>query len=103
MTLIPVEKINLSLLECSPQVKGRTRAFLTLDSFDKGGDGGGPLESDDLYHSDGAPLVAQSTRWIKNKRRCFNNVYIYGNGRSVKAMVVVEDCSDMGCVSHQCF
>ena len=32
--------------KCSPQVIGHTKAFLTLNSFEAGGDGGGPSECD---------------------------------------------------------
>nr|GEZ88185.1 hypothetical protein [Tanacetum cinerariifolium] len=57
---------------CSPPVTGGTEATLTLNSFQKGGDGGGPSE-------------------------CHKYITINGNGRSVKAMVVDECDSTMGC------
>ncbi|KAJ4828183.1 hypothetical protein Tsubulata_025064, partial [Turnera subulata] len=75
---------------CSPPVTTNTKAFLTLNSFQKGGDGGGPSECDNQYHSDDTPVVALSTGWFSNKSRCHNNITINGNGRSVVAMVVDE-------------
>ncbi|RYR72287.1 hypothetical protein Ahy_A02g006481 isoform A [Arachis hypogaea] len=57
--------------ECSPQVTTHTKAYLTLNSFEKDGDGGGP--------------------------RCHKKITIHGNGRSVEAMVVDECDSTMGC------
>ncbi|KAK4411380.1 Kiwellin-1 [Sesamum angolense] len=62
--------------KCSPSVTGTTKAVLTLNSFEKGGDGGGP--------SDGGS-------------RCLNNITVSANGRSVTAMVVDECDSTMGC------
>ncbi|GFS33504.1 hypothetical protein Acr_00g0028870 [Actinidia rufa] len=43
---------------CSPTVSGNTKAVLTLNSFQAGGDGGGPSECDNQYHSDDTPVVA---------------------------------------------
>ncbi|KAF8013154.1 LOW QUALITY PROTEIN: hypothetical protein BT93_I1128 [Corymbia citriodora subsp. variegata] len=61
---------------CSPPVSGHTGAHLTLNSFEEGGDGGGPSKCDNRY---------------------LRNITIYGNGRSVQAMVVDECDSTMGC------
>ncbi|PON92055.1 RlpA-like double-psi beta-barrel domain containing protein [Trema orientale] len=83
--------------KCSPRVSGHTKAVLTLNSFEKGGDGGGPSECDDKYHSDNTPVVALSTGWFNNMQRCFHNITIHGNGRSVNAMVVDECDSTAGC------
>ncbi|KAM7512000.1 hypothetical protein LguiB_010875 [Lonicera macranthoides] len=83
--------------KCSPLVSRKTKAFLTLNSFQKGGDGGGPSECDKRYHSDDIPVVALSTGWYKRGSRCLNNITISANGRSVKAMVVDECDSTMGC------
>ncbi|KAJ4952402.1 hypothetical protein NE237_029234 [Protea cynaroides] len=83
--------------QCSPTVSGHTKAVLTLNSFEKGGDGGGPSECDNRYHSDDTPVVALSTGWFKKKRRCFNNITISAYGRSVVAMVVDECDSTIGC------
>ncbi|KAL8204480.1 hypothetical protein R6Q57_010103 [Mikania cordata] len=82
---------------CSPPVSSSTKATLTLNSFQKGGDGGGPSECDHQYHSDDKPVVALSTGWYKGGDRCHNLITINGNGRSVKAMVVDECDSTMGC------
>ncbi|KAK1428186.1 hypothetical protein QVD17_17015 [Tagetes erecta] len=82
---------------CSPTVTSTTKAKLTINSFQKGGDGGGPSECDNQYHSDDTPVVALSTGWYKGGDRCHKHITINGNGRSVKAMVVDECDSTMGC------
>ena len=83
--------------KCSPPVGSRTKAVLTLNSFEKGGDGGGPSECDNKFHADDTPVVALSTGWFNNQKRCLKNITIHGNGRSVEAMVVDECDSTMGC------
>ncbi|KAK9103599.1 hypothetical protein Sjap_020853 [Stephania japonica] len=83
--------------KCSPQATSNTKAVLTINSFEKGGDGGGPSECDNQYHSDDTPIVALSTGWFSHRQRCFNNITIHGNGRSVVAMVVDECDSTAGC------
>ncbi|KAM1053113.1 hypothetical protein ACFX13_000685 [Malus domestica] len=85
------------IFKCSPQVSKHTKATLTINSFQKGGDGGGPSACDNKYHSDNTPIVALSTGWFDKRRRCFGHITIHGNGRSVKAMVVDECDSTMGC------
>ncbi|KAK4738762.1 hypothetical protein R3W88_002459 [Solanum pinnatisectum] len=71
--------------KCSPPVTGNTKAVLTLNSFQKGGDGGGPSECDNQYHSDDTPVVAISTGCA--------------NGRSVKAKVV-DECDSPPCPNN---
>ncbi|CAA2992643.1 putative ripening-related protein 1 [Olea europaea var. sylvestris] len=83
--------------KCSPSVSGSTKAVLTINSFEKGGDGGAPSECDNKYHSDNTPVVALSTGWYSGGSRCLNNITISANGRSVTAMVVDECDSTMGC------
>jgi len=83
--------------KCSPAVSSNTKAQLTLNSFEEGGDGGGPSACDNKYHSDDTPVVALSTGWFNNMSRCLHNVTISANGRSVVAMVVDECDSTMGC------
>ncbi|PWA47206.1 rlpA-like double-psi beta-barrel domain-containing protein [Artemisia annua] len=73
---------------CSPPVTSGTKATLTINSFQKGGDGGGPSECDNQYHSDDTPVVALSTGWYKGGDRCHKYITINGNGRSVQAMSV---------------
>ncbi|KAF6175166.1 hypothetical protein GIB67_022847 [Kingdonia uniflora] len=84
---------------CSPPMSSHTKAWLTLNSFQKGGDGGGPSECDNQYHDDDTPVVALSTGWFNNRSRCLKHIKINGNGRSVVAMVVDECDSTMGCDS----
>ncbi|CAK7324008.1 unnamed protein product [Dovyalis caffra] len=83
--------------KCSPPVTNHTKATLTLNSFEKGGDGSLPSECDNQYHSDETPVVALSTGWFNHRSRCMDYINIHGNGRSVKAMVVDECESSMGC------
>ncbi|KAF9613796.1 hypothetical protein IFM89_011965 [Coptis chinensis] len=85
------------IYKCSPPVSSNTKAVLTLNSFEDGGDGGGPSECDNKYHSDDKPVVALSTGWFNHESRCLKNITISGNGRSVVAMVVDECDSTMGC------
>lgn len=85
--------------KCSPPVSSHTKAKLTVNSFEPGGDGGAPSECDNKYHSDKELVVALSTGWFNNKSRCLNYITIYGNGKSVKAKVVDECDSTMGCDS----
>ncbi|XP_058753650.1 kiwellin-1-like [Vicia villosa] len=75
-----------------------TKAYLTLNSFQKGGDAGGLWECDNKYHNDDTPVAALSTGWFNNKSRCLNKITISANaGRSVVAMVFNICDSTMGC------
>ena len=94
-----VEGKTYTTYECSPPVTGHTKATLTVNSFAAGGDGGAPSECDNKYHSDDELVVALSTGWFDNKSRCLNYITINGNGKSVKAKVVDECDSTMGCDS----
>ncbi|TYH38724.1 hypothetical protein ES332_D12G129500v1 [Gossypium tomentosum] len=85
--------------KCSPPVSSHTKAKLTINSFEPGGDGGGRSECDNHYHSDDDPVVALSTGWFNHKKRCSKYINIHGNGKSVKAKVVDECDSTMGCDS----
>ncbi|XP_047065251.1 putative ripening-related protein 5 [Lolium rigidum] len=82
---------------CSPPVTASTKAILTLNSFEKGKDGGGPSECDNAYHSDEEMVVALSTGWFKNMGRCGHRIKINANGKSVYAKVVDECDSVYGC------
>ncbi|CAN1793335.1 Putative ripening-related protein 2 [Linum perenne] len=84
---------------CSPPVTRNhpTRALLTLNSFEKGKDGGGPSECDDKFHSDKELIVALSTGWFKKKKRCSKFIKIKWNGKTVRAKVVDECDSAKGC------
>ncbi|GMI69631.1 hypothetical protein HRI_000632400 [Hibiscus trionum] len=82
---------------CSPQVLGHTKATLTLNGFGPGEDGGGRCECDNQYHNDTELIVALSTGWFNKKKRCMNYINIHGNGKTVKAKVVDECDSTMGC------
>ena len=66
---------------------------MTINSFAQGGDGGGPSECYNEYHSDDELVVALSTGWYNGGSRCLNNIRINANARSVLAKVVDEcDC-----------
>ena len=82
---------------CSPPVTASTKAVLTLNSFEKGKDGGGPSECDNAYHSDEEKVVALSTGWFSNMARCGHRIKITANGNSVYAKVVDECDSVHGC------
>ncbi|TVT97907.1 hypothetical protein EJB05_56833, partial [Eragrostis curvula] len=82
---------------CSPPVTASTKAVLTLNSFEKGKDGGGPSECDNAYHSDQEKVVALSTGWFSNMARCGHQIKITANGNSVYAKVVDECDSVHGC------
>jgi hypothetical protein len=70
---------------------------MTLNDFDAGGDGGGPSECDEMYHSNTELVVALSTGWYAGGSRCGKSVRINANGRSVLAKVVDECDSQRGC------
>ncbi|CAA2984238.1 Hypothetical predicted protein [Olea europaea subsp. europaea] len=59
---------------CSPPVSGRTKAVLTLNSFEKGGDGGGQSECDKKYHFDDIPVVALSSGWYSGGGSCLESL-----------------------------
>ncbi|KAK7274075.1 hypothetical protein RIF29_15146 [Crotalaria pallida] len=64
-------------------------------------DGGGAAACDFRFHNDNTPIVALSTGWFNHKKRCLQNITIFGNGRKVNAMVVDECDSTIGCdVDH---
>ncbi|XP_074565656.1 putative ripening-related protein 1 [Curcuma longa] len=88
---------------CSPQVTGSTRATLTLNSFEEGGDGGAQSACDGRYHSNKEMIVALSTGWYDGGSRCHKNISISANGRSVVAEVVDECDSVNGCDSTHDF
>lgn len=83
--------------KCSPPVTRNTKAKLTLNSFQKGGDGGGPSKCDGIHHSDNTPVVALSTGWFNGGSRCSKKIKISGNGKTVFATVVDECDSTRGC------
>ncbi|OMP07697.1 Barwin-related endoglucanase [Corchorus olitorius] len=85
------------IYKCSPLVSDHTKAILTLNGFGQGDDGGGPSECDNKYHNDTELIVALSTGWFNKKKRCHMYINIHGNGMSVKAKVVDECDSTMGC------
>ncbi|KAK9068302.1 hypothetical protein SSX86_012413 [Deinandra increscens subsp. villosa] len=76
------------------------KATMTINSFEKGGSGGGPCECDGKYHSDNTLIVALSTRWYNHGQRCFKSINIHYHGKSVKAMVVDECDSTRGCKNN---
>ena len=73
--------------QCSPPVTRNTRAVMTLNNFEEGGDGGGPSECDNKYHLNTEHVVALSTGWYAKGKRCGKNIRISAKGRSVLAKV----------------
>ncbi|XVE63398.1 hypothetical protein DITRI_Ditri07aG0017200 [Diplodiscus trichospermus] len=57
--------------KCSPPVSSHTKATLTINSFEAG--------------------------WYNNGKRCLKYINVFGNGKSVRAKVVDECDSTMGC------
>ncbi|XP_060969964.1 putative ripening-related protein 1 [Cannabis sativa] len=93
-----VEGRMYKVYECSPSVTAHTKAYMTINSFEGGGDGGAPAKCDNRYYSDDTPVVALSTGWYEGGSRCLKNVTIRApSGRSVEAMVVDECDSSVGC------
>ncbi|CAI5534634.1 unnamed protein product [Closterium sp. Naga37s-1] len=83
---------------CSPPVSHATSAILTLNGFGDGQDGGGESSCDGRFHSNTERVVALSTGWFANRRRCGRQIRISAsNGRSVLATVVDECDSRAGC------
>ncbi|KAL4567094.1 hypothetical protein LXL04_022667 [Taraxacum kok-saghyz] len=86
-----------STYKCSPIVTKNTKATLTINDFQKGGDGGGPAQCDEKYHSNDTPIVALSTGWYNNGKRCSKFINVHYKGKSVKAKVVDQCDSTLGC------
>ncbi|KAF5822308.1 putative RlpA-like domain superfamily, kiwellin [Helianthus annuus] len=84
-----------STYRCSPPVSANTSATLTINSFQKGGDGGAPSKCDNQYHSDDNPVVALSTGWYKNGERCRNFIRIHANDRSIYSHKSSETIIDL--------
>uniref|UniRef100_A0A0E0EZ94 Ripening-related protein 4 n=1 Tax=Oryza meridionalis TaxID=40149 RepID=A0A0E0EZ94_9ORYZ len=93
---------------CSPPVSSArpTPATLTLNSFARGGDGGGRSSCDGRFHPDTAMVVALSSGWLRldGARRCNRMIRVAaGNGRSALARVVDECDSVNGCDAEHNF
>ncbi|GJN41468.1 hypothetical protein PR202_gn00848 [Eleusine coracana subsp. coracana] len=88
---------------CSPPTSGSTKAIMTLNDFDAGGDGGDPSECDGQFHRNTERVVALSTGWYNKGSRCGKNIRIRANGKSVLAKVVDECDSLHGCDSEHAF
>ncbi|XP_037445368.1 putative ripening-related protein 1 [Triticum dicoccoides] len=89
---------------CSPPVvAGATRAIMTLNDFDEGGDGGDPSACDEVFHRNSERVVALSTGWYAGGSRCGDRIWIRANGRSVLAKVVDECDSLNGCDDEHAF
>ncbi|XP_054813859.1 kiwellin-like [Prosopis cineraria] len=92
---------SYSQYRCSPTVTSSTQAILTLNDFSEGGDGGGPSECDERYHSNSERVVALSTGWYNHGSRCGQMIKITAtNGKSTTAKVVDECDSVNGCDSE---
>ncbi|XP_056686010.1 kiwellin-1-like [Spinacia oleracea] len=75
--------------KCSPPVTSHTKAILTLNSFAKGGDGGGASACDNRYHSDSTPVVALSTGWY-NKGSRYSRVITKKHKKTLAALTILE-------------
>ncbi|CAN6273604.1 unnamed protein product [Urochloa humidicola] len=88
---------------CSPPVSKHTKAIMTLNDFSEGGDGGDPSECDGKYHRNSELVVALSTGWYANGKRCGKNIRIHAKGKSVLAKVVDECDTLHGCDKPHAF
>uniref|UniRef100_M8BHJ7 Ripening-related protein 4 n=1 Tax=Aegilops tauschii TaxID=37682 RepID=M8BHJ7_AEGTA len=90
---------------CSPLVSADTPAILNLNSFARGGAGGGKSFCDNRFHKDIELVVALSIGWLRLDGKCrFNKmIRINGNGRAVLAKVVDECDSVYGCDAEHNF
>ncbi|CAL4968059.1 unnamed protein product [Urochloa decumbens] len=89
---------------CSPPVTGSTtKAIMTLNDFEEGGDGGDPSKCDEKFHKNTERVVALSTGWYAKGKRCGKNIRINAKGKSVLAKVVDECDSLHGCDSEHAF
>uniref|UniRef100_M8AXR6 Ripening-related protein 4 n=1 Tax=Aegilops tauschii TaxID=37682 RepID=M8AXR6_AEGTA len=88
-----------------PPVSADTPAILTLNSFARGGDGGGKSFCDNCFHKDTELVVALSMGWLRldGKRRCNKMIRINGNGRALLAKVVGECDSVYSCDTEHNF
>ncbi|MBA0862016.1 hypothetical protein Goshw_003501 [Gossypium schwendimanii] len=73
--------------KCSPPMLSSTKAMLTLNNFEAGGDGSGPSECKNQYHSNDYLVVALLTGWFNYGKRCLKYVNIRSNGKSVRAVI----------------
>ncbi|XP_024517101.1 putative ripening-related protein 1 [Selaginella moellendorffii] len=90
--------------KCSPPVTKFTKAILTVNDFQPGGDGGGASECDSKFHSNNDLVVALSTGWFAKGKRCGRFVIIHApSGKSVRARVVDECDSLRGCDAEHGF
>lgn len=77
-----------------------TRAILTLNDFGRGG-GEGPAECDGRFHPLPQRVVALSSGWYNNGKRCGKMIRIKAkNGRSTVARVV-DECDSICGGSHK--
>lgn len=90
---------------CSPPITApATKATLTLNGFGQGQDGGGaPACTPNRWYSASEAVVAMSTGWFENYKRCGTTIRIHGNGRSTVATVVDECDSRAGCDAAHAF
>jgi hypothetical protein len=70
---------------------------MTLNNFTEGGEGGDPSECDGKFHRNSERVVALSTGWYAEGKRCGDSIRIRAKGRSVLAKVVDECDSLHGC------
>ncbi|KAB1998884.1 hypothetical protein ES319_D12G121300v1, partial [Gossypium barbadense] len=76
--------------KCSPPMLSSTKAMLTLNNFEAGGDGSGPSECNNQYHSNDYLVVALLTGWFNYGKRGLKYINIHSNGKSVRVKVVDE-------------
>ncbi|KAL0464787.1 UNVERIFIED_CONTAM: Kiwellin-1 [Sesamum latifolium] len=86
--------IPIAVKKASTMTSTNAHLKLLKSTFEKAMVGG---HQSAMASSTHIPVVALSTGWFNKMHRCFKNITIYGNGKSVNAMVVDECDSTIGC------
>ncbi|GLJ18352.1 hypothetical protein SUGI_0324810 [Cryptomeria japonica] len=68
------------------------RGRMTVNSFEKGGDGGGPSACDGHFHSDNDHWVALPPPTFHHNSNCFRKVKMSARGKSTVA-TVIDECA----------
>ncbi|GLJ18360.1 hypothetical protein SUGI_0324960 [Cryptomeria japonica] len=68
------------------------RGRMTVNSFEKGGDGGGPSACDGHFHSNKDHWVALPPSTFDHNSNCFRKLKISARGKSTVA-TVIDECA----------
>ncbi|KAJ0860947.1 putative RlpA-like domain superfamily, kiwellin [Helianthus annuus] len=98
--IIPLSLFSTLFISSIHARSSNIKSTMTINSFEKGRDGGGPSECDGKFHSDNTPIVALSTRWYNHGKRCLKFINIHYKDRNIKAKVVDECDTSRGCQNN---